>query len=87
MMLLHRLDISKASGYAVSTKTINSVHKMTREAMSVVLYHKQGLLQLQWEATASDEALWRNWFFGTTLQSSCNFYEHALVTLTNLQKK
>jgi hypothetical protein len=26
-------------------------------------------------------------YSGTALQSSCNFWEHALVTLTNLQKK
>lgn len=40
MMLLHRLDISKASGYAVSTETLNLVHKMTHEAMSMVYYTK-----------------------------------------------
>jgi hypothetical protein len=64
MMLLHRLDIGKASGYAVSTETINFVHKMTHEAMSVVYYTtNKDCFNFQWEATASDEALWRNWLF------------------------
>jgi len=74
MMLLHCLDISKASGYAVSTENINSVHKMTHEATSVVYYTKNKdcfnftgkLLHLMRHSGGTG-------FFGTTLQSSCDF--------------
>jgi hypothetical protein len=46
MILLHRLDISKASGYAVSTKTQLCSQNDTWSNECGVLYQKQGLLQL-----------------------------------------